>query len=248
MMDRVNRWVGASDWRGGGKRKGLRANAGLTLIDLLVSVTIIAILALVALPNLLVFQTRAKVAASRNSLRIVANAIDAYHIDHHSYPFPQASTDDPFGVVARGALKGLTTPVAYVGSDAFRDAFGQVRVQVVLSAPDTGLFSDPFRSPTPSFNSDQSVLYFYYPSLVYLLVEPVPPGGAFAVVSVGPDLKDSFAVYYPFPRSLPRRAALYGINSVADSVYDPTNGTISGGDLAAFGGALAVPRFIGGGN
>ena len=68
------------------------------------------------------------------------------------------------------------------------------------------------------------------------------------MVSVGPDLKDSFIMYYPFPSILPPQAIEFGIQTALDTVYDPTNGAISGGDMAAFGGYLSVPRFVGGGN
>jgi len=232
----------------GRRRARYPASDALTLIELLVAVAIVAILAGAILPSLLLFQTRAKVAASKNSLRVLANAIDVYYLDYQSHPFPQASVDDPFGVISRKALNCLTTPVAYVSPDAFHDSFGALKIQVPLLPTDVRNLGDPFRPPTPGFNTDQSILYFYYPKLASLLVEPVPKGGAFAVVSVGPDLKDSFMLYYPFPRSLPQGAASYGVRSIADSVYDPTNGTISGGDLGAFGGALSVRRIVGGGD
>ena len=224
-----------------------RRAGGLTLIELLVAAVILAILAAAVLPSLLTCQTRAKIAASRNNLRVLADALEVYYLDYQSYPFPQPSTEDPFGIVSSNALRGLTTPVAYVGPDAFRDSFGALIVQVPGQSGFTRMADDPFRPPTPGFNLDRAMLYFYYPSMDSLLVESVPQGGAYAVVSVGPDLKDSFIVYYPFPRSLPQQSGFYGILSAVDSVYDPTNGTISGGDLAAFGGALSVPRFVGGG-
>lgn len=227
-----------------------RFRAAFTLIELIIVVAVISILALIAIPSLLTYQTRAKVAASKNNQSVLANAIEMYRLDFGAFPTPLNSPDDPFGLISRRALARLTTPTAYVGPAAFRDPFGTLRVQMPLVSPfGRALYdADPFRPPTPGFNLEQSLLYFHYDYLAPILSDPVPLGGAFAVVSVGPDLKDSFIMYYPFPRSLPGRAGLFGIQSVADTVYDPTNGTVSGGDLATFGGSLPVPRQIGGGN
>jgi prepilin-type N-terminal cleavage/methylation domain-containing protein len=219
----------------------------LTILELLIAITIISILAAMALPSLLTFQTRAKVAVSRNNQRVLVNAIETYRMDYGEYPRPAPSIGDPFGIVARPALRALTTPVAYVGRDAFYDPFGTLRVQM----PTTGMrdFSeeDPFRPPTPGLLVDRSSLYFHYAYLAETFAKAFASADGFAVASVGPDLKDSFIVYYPFPDSLPPNAARYGIHAVADSVYDPTNGTVSAGDLAGFGGNLAVKRFVGGG-
>lgn len=237
--------------RGRVPETGLRRTgtfAAFTLVELIVSVAIISILVLAGLPGLLQFQTRAKVAACKNNQRILADALSAYHLDYGSYPSPDSSLDDPFGVLARRSLTPLTTPIAYVGPDALFDAFGSMKVQFPAMTSHASLTDDPFRPPTPGFNTQQSLLYFHYPTVAVLLGQRLPSADAFAVVSVGPDLKDSFIVYYPFPDRLPAWAALYGIGSVLDCVYDPTNGTVSSGDLAAFGGSLSVPRFVGGGN
>jgi prepilin-type N-terminal cleavage/methylation domain-containing protein len=234
------------------RRRTFDAGRGLafTLIELLVSIAIISVLVLAALPSLRRFHVQAKVSASRNNQRILTDAIEFYRVDHGRYPEPVASLEDAFGVVSRVALRALTTPIAYAGAEAFRDPFGLLRVQTprgTFSAAQA-FAGDPFRPPTPGFNAGQSLLYFHYPTIAWMLDLPAVASSAYAVVSVGPDLKDSFIVYYPFPASLPPRASAYGVRSASDSVYDPTNGTISSGDLGAFGGDLSVPRFVGGGN
>ena len=175
----------------------------------------------------------------------MSESIDLYFCDHGAYPQPVVTSDDPFGVVCEKALHVLTTPIAYGNSTMFRDPFGALRVQVATLDPalSTG---DPFRPPSPQFNSNQSLLYFHYPSVAGLLEESSLSTLAYAAVSVGPDLKDSFIMYYPFPPHLPSRAGMFGIQSASDTVYDPTNGAISSGDLAVFGGNLPAPRFVGG--
>ena len=218
-----------------------------TLVELIVSVGIISLLATAALPNLRRFQVQAKVSACRNNQRVLTDAMEFYHVDHGRYPQPLASSQDSLGVVARAALRGLTTPVAYANPDAFEDPFGEFKLQLPVASRPSSLSDDPFRPPRPGFNEGESLLYFYYPRMAALMGLPAMWVKAYSIVSAGPDLKDSFALYYPFPENLPARAALFGVDTIQDAVYDPTNGTISGGDLAAFGGDLPVPRFVGGG-
>ena len=63
-----------------------------TLIELLIVVLIIAILAAIAVPNFLEFQTRAKVARVKADLRTLATGIEAYRADFNAYP---EGTDNP---------------------------------------------------------------------------------------------------------------------------------------------------------
>lgn len=217
---------------------------GFTLIELLVVVSILGILASIATVHYLNFQTRAKVAVSKTQMRTLGNAIEVYFTDHQKYPVPLAARPgDPLGVVASTALVRLTTPVAYVSADAFRDPFGLLSIQSVSSSQTS---DDPFRPPTPGFNREQSLLYYYYPNVALLTGNARLARKAYGIVSIGPDRLDSFIAFYPYPEALPDNAGLYGIGSVSDTVYDPTNGTISGGDLALFGGSSPVTGLIGG--
>lgn len=64
----------------------MKRNHGFTLIELLIVVSIIAILALIAVPNLLSAQVRSKVSRVKADFRNIAAAIEAYSTDHGSYP------------------------------------------------------------------------------------------------------------------------------------------------------------------
>ena len=228
---------------------GCRRVAGLTLIELLIVVAIIGVLASIGVYHLLQAQIRAKVSTSKQQLRVLAGAIESYRADYGSYPWPIATyPEDPYGVLAASAMRSLTTPIAYVSPGAFHDPFGTLRVQFTMGKSALHSEHDPFRPPTPGFNNEQSLLSFYYPHFSLLIGEMAMWAEGYSVVSVGPDRADSFIVYYPFPDSLPQAAARYGILRVEDAVYDPTNGTISRGDLAHFGGLLPTGGQVGGGD
>ncbi len=63
-----------------------RSTRGFTLIELLVVVSIISILSLIAMPNMTLAITRAKISRVRNDMRIVANGLELYMVDHNEYP------------------------------------------------------------------------------------------------------------------------------------------------------------------
>ena len=218
-----------------------------TLIELVVAVAIILILGTIATLHLQEAQTRAKISSTKGRMKTLSGAIEIYRVDYGHYPLPRLNPpDDPFGIVSSSALTGLTTPLSYVGPEAFRDSFGSLKIQIAGSSLGISLAGDPFGLPVPGFNSDRSLLYIYYPHFSYLLAQSGFLKEAYNVISVGPDLKDSFILYLPFPNLFPENAAEFGMTSVWDTIYDPTNGAISGGDLAHFGGDLPLAGLVGG--
>src|SRR5687768_6785924 len=86
-----------------------------TLIELLVVVGIIAILAAIAIPNLLSAQTRAKIARAKNDMRVIATGLEAFHTDNRKYPdiIPPIELIDTGGALL---LQPLTTPISYLSS------------------------------------------------------------------------------------------------------------------------------------
>jgi general secretion pathway protein G len=63
-----------------------RAERGFTLIELLIVVTIIGIIAALAIPNLRNAMDRAKQKATLADMRSLGNALEMYSVDHNTYP------------------------------------------------------------------------------------------------------------------------------------------------------------------
>ncbi|MBI1290077.1 prepilin-type N-terminal cleavage/methylation domain-containing protein [bacterium] len=211
---------------------------GFTLIELLIVVAIIAILAAIAVPNFLEAQVRAKVSRVKADQRSLATAIEAYRVDTNNYPTIVAVTA-PSGQLngpsvftgAAGCVSSrfvcLTTPISYITS-VFRDPF--ITGDYAFS-PSSGS-----RSPLDGYDT-----YDYVDAKSFL------PGGSLEkrfggsrtdggarcsgadwhVVSAGPDGRNAFGGGY------------LGMDASANALgcdYDPTNGTVSAGDVVRIGG------------
>ena len=182
-----------------------------TLNELLIVVAIIAILAAIAVPNFLEAQVRAKVSRAKNDMRSIAVGLEAYAVDNNKYV--------PSG--KEGTLQGynfplhmfLTTPIAYITSVPeqpfqFRGFHDQ--------APDlTNQWNNyAYRSDWHAFWFGLSYSYGYEAKRTY----------RWALACVGPDMREDYGwwAWWPAPSNL-------------DRLYDPTNGSVSWGDIVRFG-------------
>ena len=179
---------------------GERPRRAFTMIELLIVVSIIGILASIAIPNFLQAQTRAKVARAKTEMAMLELSLEQYYLDQKAYP-PNQRT----GYGLDTDLYRLTTPFVYA----------------------TQLPQDPFAPrgypPTPSASTGYAYCLAIQSASAGLNLAPYGIRGRayYLLQSRGPDLDGDIAWGTPFPPPL--------------VLYDPTNGTVSNGDVIHFG-------------
>jgi len=194
-----------------------------TLIELLIVVAIIAILAAIAVPNFLEAQTRAKVSRVKADMRSTATALEAYAVDHNTYPWGADSNDlrvpaqpptDPFECHLPTLL---TTPVAYMTS-LFQDVFWNQKAGHGAKAP-------------LHYNESRTIESLgepnFLPALSTVLLGAPNTAIRWYMFSHGPDCDHDESLDGSVP-------------DLATALYDPTNGTKSNGDIYMFGPGLSL--------
>jgi prepilin-type N-terminal cleavage/methylation domain-containing protein len=202
-----------------------------TLIELLIVVAIIAILAAIAVPNFLEAQVRSKVSRVASDMRSLATAVEAYRVDYNKM-FPTYRLTN---AESRTFIWGYaTTPVAYITSvprDPFNisDTDPNNRV-VTIWGPDyiDGNVEVRHRNGASQVigNVQASRAVFFDPYPGYVASPNTGNGGGimlknnfWVMISWGPD--QVFDILNPtFPSPM--------------TPYDPTNGTVSAGDVTRF--------------
>ena len=69
-----------------GNSRGRKSQEGFSIIDLLVTMSIMGILASAAVPQLLMAFDRGRQRCTMGEMRNVASAVETYHLDQHTYP------------------------------------------------------------------------------------------------------------------------------------------------------------------
>lgn len=183
---------------------------GFTLIELLIVVAIIAILAAIAVPNFLEAQVRAKVARVQSDLRSIGTALESYMVDNNDYP------PNNFTLRWNTPPIELSTPVAYLSTVTLLDpfpAFAEKQsggIYVYYYTYHMMLTFDEAMNIYNTTGENNSADYIDYPGYNEGCFEKY---GLWRLLSAGPDLTIG-ATYVD-----------------SDILYDPTNGTISGGNI-----------------
>lgn len=182
--------------------------SAFTLVELLIVVAIIAILAAIATPNFLEAQTRSKYSRAKADMRTLSLAFEAYCVDNNKYPSYGNPRD--YALFAGEAVvfvpTKITTPIAYT----------------------TSLPTDIFPGKRTGLTT-QNNPYFYMHDYATIYLGKTQNAGhvqshhqsltgsdhpvQWTIWSYGVDLKDDHGII----------------------LYDPTNGTVSTGDMMLFG-------------
>jgi len=203
---------------------------GFTLIELLIVVAIIAILAAIAIPNFLMAQVRAKVAKAKAEMNTLAMALEAYDLDYNEYvPYYRYDVEDVNGAGPTFVdpnsvrLRPLTTPISYISSIPKPGPFGVSRNSEYASDYDTYDYADEHSfivgesSIANAMDSWGGATWGYS----WRLASPGPTGNYdYAYNSLAPYPTGN----YPAPGW--------------PSYYDPSNGTVSNGDIVRFSSSI----------
>jgi prepilin-type N-terminal cleavage/methylation domain-containing protein len=191
-----------------------KQHPGFTLVELLVVIAIIAILSLIALPNFLSAQTRAKTSRAYADLRVLAGALCAYHDDNLAYPPNDGSFNNP--------PIPLSTPIAYITEALLVDPFAErvAKRKTLWSAEDRYYTYMKIVEIDEAIARQNEGFPCPHEAIDHWSKNPgaIAKYGGWRLVCVGPDgkyLDESF----PYP--------LRG----SDVVYDPTNGSASFGNI-----------------
>jgi prepilin-type N-terminal cleavage/methylation domain-containing protein len=230
------------------KNNRLRIQAAFTLIELLVVVAVIAVLAAIAIPNLLEAQVRAKVARTKADMRTVATGLQAYAVDYNHFPLcnnEMLAGKRPESDAANGAerfvLERLSTPVAYLSVGIVEDPFkpgirlrdftvAQPQGSTIEQVAGDGDMPLHHRLKYGAMNPHDAVSDEGFADVV----DVDGPAPRFILYSSGPDGS------YTAPKTIMQQAQQVS-SLISCQFYDPTNGTASFGDVWRVGGAPLSP-------
>lgn len=205
---------------------------GFTLLELLIVVAAVTILSGMAVPVFLEAKVRANVSRAKADMRMVAMAMETFFVDHGEYPVPDDENGEPIpaDVFDRDPFDtriptSLTDPVAYIDY-RLDDPF------VATGAPEDRTFL-----LYTKYYFDSALGEGSYKTYMEELVGPASVLNVeYVVVSRGPDLDHEEPVGHTWPTSDANGDAS------GTTLYDPTNGTMSNGDVVYMGAGIGYKQ------
>ena len=190
----------------------MRKKKAFTLIELLIVVAIIAILAAIAVPNFLEAQVRAKVSRLKADMRTIGVAVESYAVGWNVPPrgataHIQAGAAPNQNWARKMLYPKMTTPIAYITS---------IPLDIFSRAKDFSGGNVGGTKPMYQYQSARVTMTGAWGT-------KIPARGfSWALNSLGPAFAKNFTV----------SAILQGNTAeAAYHVYEPTNGTVSDGQL-----------------
>jgi type II secretion system protein G len=217
--------------------KGISGTKGFTLIELLIVVAIIAILAAIAVPNFLEAQTRSKVSRCKADMRSIATALEAYRVDYNRY------APDPLFYNSTWNAGGATWPGGGFMSQAQVDNFEELwvlstPVAYITSIPENVFGNRAFNGYFLGKPAEKWYVYWGQEwkelQMGFHANDPMyaDHGAVWSFSTTGPDKEDSLGSYLIFGERTLNTITAFGL---VGCLYDPTNGTVSKGDIVRIG-------------
>ncbi len=201
--------------------RNMRHSKAFTLIELLIVVAIIGILAAIAIPNFLQAQVRAKVARAVGDMRNLAPPMELYYGDHSAYPPDTSWWWSNKGYQPEVVMYPLTTPIDYISSIPINPFPNNTfNINFPGRPPQYRYFAEYFKEVIMTYGATGAGL-------------PPPTQKVWAIISSGPDHWASLGEYMIFGQEYMERVNPFF--STPGCLYDPTNGTISYGDIVRVG-------------
>jgi prepilin-type N-terminal cleavage/methylation domain-containing protein len=208
---------------------------GFTLIELLIVVAIIAILAAIAVPNFLEAQTRSKVSRVKADHRSLATAIESYYLDNNQYPMFFGGSTPPTNARSANELAN-PLPAGIATSRTFALAPVNSNRPSTITTPISYFTS----YPADPFADTRGLPFRYFSNTRGWILGSFGPDADQGTNGDG-DIAWGQGTYNPADNALAVSGFTFSgaetlydpqnLTLVLGRTYDPTNGTVSSGDV-----------------